>query len=412
MSNQTRYSANQREALVTTPGQNGSAYTPATGLLVRSRQANKRDAAIFSNQTNFFARFATGALAHDLSTGLELSREAAYSPAFVNVTLVPIPIQSPDPAGTPGISPTRSGASSDVAIKTAALYVFDTVHFNARWQANASVRAERYATHFLSVATTGVPTALDARHDLVSWKAGLVYKPVQAGSVYAAYATSLTPPGTDFTLSSAAGNQNNPDTAPQRTSNLELGAKWDFFHGRLSTNAALFRTVNDKTVYTDPILGPIPAGKQTVQGVELGVSRRFTDSWIVLGSVSFLDSEINRGTTAGGNNAGSALPLIPKWSGNLFTSYRLASGLIVGGGAQYSAEVARRDNNTPAVPRTSPSYWLCNVLASYPATKHLTLRVNVNNLFDRAFVQSANNNGARFNPGAPRAYLLTADWRL
>src|SRR6185295_2220555 len=143
---------------------------------------------------------------------------------------------------------------------------------------------------------------------------------------YAAYANSLTPPGTDFTLSSAAGNQNNPDTDPQETSNFELGVKWDFFNGRLSTNAAVFRTVNDKTVYTDPILGPIPAGKQTVQGFELGLSRRFTDNWIVLGSLSYLDSEINAGTTTGGNLAGSALPLIPRWSGNLFTSYRFPSG--------------------------------------------------------------------------------------
>ena len=208
------------------------------------------------------------------------------------------------------------------------------------------------------------------------------------------------------------GNQNNPDTDPQETSNIELGVKWDFFRGRLSTTAAVFKTVNDKTVFTDRILGPIPAGKQTVQGIELGISRRFTDNWIVLGSVSYLDSEINSGTTAGGNLAGSALPLIPKYSGNLFTSYRFAGGLILGGGGQYSAEVARRDNNTPAVPRTSPGYWLFNALASYPVTKNISVRLNVNNLFDQKFVQAANNNGARFNPGAPRAYLLTADFRF
>ncbi len=228
----------------------------------------------------------------------------------------------------------------------------------------------------------------------------------------AAYAIALTPPGTDFTLSSAAGNQNNPDTDPQETSNIEFGVKWDFFRGRLSTTAAVFKTVNDKTVFTDPVLGPIPAGRQTVQGLELGATRRITDNWLILGSVSFLDSEINSGTTAGGNVAGSALPLIPKWSGNLHTSYRFPSGLILGGGSQYSSTVARRDNNTPAVPRTSPSYWLFNALASYPVTKNVTLRFNVNNLLGEKFVQSANNNGARFMPGAPRAYLLTADFRF
>ncbi len=412
LSNQTRYSANQREASVTTPGQNGTAYTPATGLLIRSRQANKRDTSILSNQTNLSANFTTGRLTHNLTGGLELSRETASSPAFTGVTLPAILITNSDPTAAPALTPFRSGAYTDVVTKTAALYAFDTVHFSEHWQADASVRADRYHTHYLSVAATGVPSVVDAQHGLVSWKTGLVFKPVAAGSLYAAYAVSLTPPGTDFTLSSATGNQNNPDTDPQQTSNLELGVKWDFNHGRLSTTAAIFKTVNDKTVYTDPVLGAVPAGKQTVKGFELGATRRITDHWLILANVSFLDSEIDSGTTSGGNTAGSALPLIPKWSGNLYTSYHFHSGLLLGGGGQYSAEVARRDNNTPSVPRTSPAYWLFNAMVSYPLTKHVSLRFNVNNLFDRKFVQAANNNGARFMPGAPRAYLLTADYRF
>jgi len=414
LSNQTRYSANQREAVVTTPGTNSTAYNPATGLLTRSRQANKRDMSILSNQTNLLTQFRTGSIKHNLSSGLEFTRETAYQPAFVSVVLAPIPIQSPNPnavpTGTPGGTPARSGAYTDVAMKTAALYAFDTLHFNDRWQANVSLRTERYDTHYVSVATNGVPSTIDADDNLLSWKSGLVFKPTKAGSLYVAYADSYTPPGTDFTLSSAIGNQNNPETDPQHTTNAELGAKWDFFQGRLSTNFAVFKTVNDNTVYTDPILGPIPAGKQTVQGAEFGLSRRFTDNWIVLGSVSYLDSEINSGTTAGGNPAGAALPLIPEWSANLFTSYRLSSGATIGGGFQYSSEVSRRDNNAPNVPRTMPSYWLFNLVASYPIGKHATVRLNVNNLFDEQFVQTFNNNGARFGPGAPRSYLLSADF--
>ncbi|HWA25664.1 MAG TPA: TonB-dependent siderophore receptor [Lacunisphaera sp.] len=412
LNNQTRYSANQREAVVTVPGTSSTAYAPATGLLTRSRQANKRDMSIVSNQTNLVAQFATGRIRHHLASGLEFARETAYQPAFVSVALTPIPIESPDPAATPSGTPARSGAYTDVITKTAALYVFDTIQFSERWQLNASLRGERYAMHYLGVATTGVPTGVDADNELFSWKTGLVFKPARAGSVYVAYANSLTPPGTDFTLSSAAGNQNNPDVDPQKATNLEAGVKWDFFEGRLSTTAAAFKTVNDKTVFTDAILGPIPAGRQTVQGVELGISRRFTENWIVLGSVSFLDSEINAGTTAGGNLAGSALPLIPRWSGNFYTSYRLPAGIVIGGGGQYSDKVARRDNNAPNVPRFMPGYWLFNAMASFPVGRHLTLRLNVNNLFNEGFVQTFNNNGARFAPGAPRSYLLSAEFRF
>lgn len=410
LSHQTRYSANRREAVVTAPGRNGAAYTPVTGELVRSRQANQRDTSILSDQTNLLARFTTAALEHTVSAGLELSRETACSPGFTSVTLPAILIQAPDPGATPAVSPVRSGAATDIVTKTAALYAFDTVQLSAHWQVDAGLRAERYRTHALSVAVDGTPTPLDADHALVSWKGGLVFKPTLAGTLYLAHAIALTPPGSDFVLSSATGNQNHPDTAPQKTSNVEFGVKWDFNHGRLSTQAAVFRMVNDHTVFTDPILGPIPAGRQTVQGFEAGATRRITDHWLVLANVSLLDSVIDSGTTAGGNVAGSALPLVPKWSGSFYTSYRFKSGLVLGGGGAFSSAVARRDNNTPAVPRTSPGYWLAQAMASYPVTRHLTIRCNVSNLFDREYVQSTNNNGARFNPGAPRAYLLAAEF--
>ena len=203
--------------------------------LTRSRQANKRDMSILSNQTNLLTQFGTGSIKHNLSSGLEFTRESAYNPAFVSVVMAPIPIQSPNPEATPTGTPARSGAYTDVVMKTAALYAFDTLHFNSRWQANASIRAERYDTHYLSVATNGVASPIDAADTLFSWKGGVVFKPVTAGSFYVAYADSLTPPGTDFTLSSAIGNQNNPETDPQHTTNAEVGVKWDFFRGRLST---------------------------------------------------------------------------------------------------------------------------------------------------------------------------------
>ena len=131
-----------------------------------------------------------------------------------------------------------------------------------------------------------------------------------------------------------------------------------------------------------------------------------------------LEAGRGMGMTKAGVLARIELPLaVPVIMAGVRTATILCIGMatlafIIGGGGQYSDEVARRDNNTPAVPRTSPSYWLFNALASYPVTKNLTVRFNVNNLFDREFVQAANNNGARFNPGAPRSYLLTADLRF
>lgn len=407
LSNQTRFSANQREAVVTTPGTNVASYAPATGLLTRSRQGNKRDTDILSNLTNVVASLSTGKLEHNLSAGAELTRENAYSPAFTSATLTPIPIASPDAGATPSGAPVRSGAYTDVRIDTAGLYAFDTVKFNDHLQINGGLRWDKYDIDYLSVATTGVPTRLSAKKDLTTYKLGAVYKPAPAGSLYASYAVSEKPPGTDFTLSSTAGNQNNPDVDPQETTNVELGVKWDFFGGRLATTAALFRTENDKTVYTDPVLGAIPAGKQTVQGLELGASGKITDQWLVFAGFAYLDSEVNTGTAA---QVSFGLPLIAKVSGNVWTTYRVGQ-FTLGGGAQYQGE-ANRLQNTAGAPVTMPDYWLFNLVATYEVNAHLSLQLNTNNVFNEEYTQSYNNNGGRFMPGAPRSFLLTANLKF
>lgn len=409
LSNQTRFSANERDAIITAPGTSLTSYAPATQLLTRSRQGNKRNTDILSNQTNLVARLLTGGVRHDITSGFEFSREQAYSPAFVSVTLTPIPVTSPNPGTTPSGTPGRSGAYTDAEIETSALYAFDTIKLNERWQFNGGLRVEGYQVDYLSVPTgTAAASRINADHSLVTWKAGLVFKPVTAGSLYVAYGLSEKPPGSDFTLSSAIGNQNNPDTDPQETKNLEAGVKWEFFGGQLATTAALFKTENDKTVYTDPVLGPIPAGSQTVQGVEFSASGKLTDNLLVFGGFSYLDSEYTVGTAA---QVGTGLPLVARVSGNFWTTYRLPFGLTLGGGAQYSGK-ANRLQTTAGSPVAMPSYWLFNAVASYDINPRLGLRLNINNLFDEEYVQSYNNNGGRFNFGSPRAVLLTASFKL
>ena len=58
------------------------------------------------------------------------------------------------------------------------------------------------------------------------------------------------------------------------------------------------------------------------------------------------------------------------------------------------------------------SYWLFNLVAAYEVSSSLRLRLNVNNLLDEEYFASVNNNGGRFNPGAPRNFLLSAEMRF
>ena len=44
--------------------------------------------------------------------------------------------------------------------------------------------------------------------------------------------------------------------------------------------------------------------------------------------------------------------------------------------------------------------------------RNLTLRLNLSNLTDETYIRNVNNNGGRYNPGQPRAVLLTSSVRF
>ena len=93
-----------------------------------------------------------------------------------------------------------------------AIYVFDTLKFNEQWQLSLGARYERNEgkTSLANVVlaptaanqplpaqpigtVTGFGVPFKSNDDLFSYRAGLVYKPVENGSVYVAYGNSKTP---------------------------------------------------------------------------------------------------------------------------------------------------------------------------------------------------------------------------
>ncbi|HEY0944910.1 MAG TPA: TonB-dependent siderophore receptor [Opitutaceae bacterium] len=426
--NQTRIAKTDRDA-VTTYFQNSSSYVPATGMVTPRRIHTETENEILANQTHLGAAVTTGNIQHALGAGLELSREEQYAPTWTAVTAGPATnIHAPDvhrPVDPAAHVPTRAPNQpySEAKIETAALYGFDTVKLHEKFSVTGSVRLERYDADYrsLAAATTAAPNPepvnLKTDDDLFSWKAGAVYKPAPNGSIYAAYGNSLTPPGSGFTLSESVSNQNNPIFDPQESRNYEVGAKWDLLKGRLSTSLALYRSENENVVTQDSTtLEYVQDASQTVEGVEFGISGKIAPEWLVFGGLGYMDTEYTApASTSGGSNDGAALRFAPKLSGNLWTTYALPFGLTIGGGAQYSDSVVRSTSNTAAPTATAaleaPDYWVFNAMAAYSVNKHVTVRLNVNNVFDEEY-HRLNNNGGRYYPGTPRSFILTADLRF
>lgn len=420
--NLTRYGTNARDSVVTAPRVATAPYATTPPTIMRRNDVKYQDRTddVIGNFTNLNASIDAGAWHHALATGLEFSRETsttlghtrvAASTAQVDVQQ-PTDMFAPTPDDLPTDSDVLNGSRTHAVGDTVAAYLFDTVDFNARWQASAGLRWDRFTADYDAVSTTGVPTEFSRTDDLLSWRAGLVFRPAPFGSVYFGVGTSFNPSADGaqgLVLSDSVTSINNADLEPEKNRNFELGTKWDLRRGRLAVTAALFRTekTNARTrgASNEPY---VLTGRQSVEGVELGVSGRVTDRWNVFGGYAYMHGEVDASLTVAED--GHELQYTPKHSFNVWSTFDVTPWLSLGAGGQYTGRYYY--SNTATVDTIPPQagYWLLNATAAWRVNDDLTLRLNVNNLADERYIERGY--AAHFTPGAARQAILTADYRF
>jgi catecholate siderophore receptor len=394
--NVSRYGRNVRDSVITAP--RFAAVNTSTAI---NRQLQSRDMTdtIVANNTNTMARFASGSLLHAISAGLELSRETSENFARTGPAAPQADLFNPNPSDPYPGPITRSGARTKGAATSGAVYAFDTVNLTPQLELTGGLRWERFDVDYEAVAVNGVLTPFDRTDEMVSWRGAAVYKPAPNGSIFAGVSTSFNPSAEGLALTAATVS-----LEPEKTRNIEAGTKWDLLRNRISLSGSIFRT--EKTNARTPGINPgdpptVLAGQQQVSGVELGLSGRMTDEWLVIGGYAFMKSTIEASNTAA--ELDNALALTPNHTFNLWTTYDLPWNISLGGGAQYMDAVFRNASNTASV----PSYWLLNGLAAYEVNSHLTLRLNMQNLTDEVYVDRIA--GGHFIPGPRRQVMLTTD---
>jgi catecholate siderophore receptor len=453
LSNQTRWSQTERDAQYTLP----TGYDAAARTVTTQRQGYWRENRTLSNLTNLSANFTTGGVQHQLAAGLELSREESRARSFPTETNpgtgAPVSVFNPDPrrAGRWNITPSQR---SEVEIETIAAYVYDTLELSEQWQLNGGLRVERYNVEIDNVSAAGTPQGpdgYDVSKTTVGGKLGVVFKPVQNGSLYAAVGVSSLPPGSflsnsdisrdgDNAFPGWSAGLNSENAKVQRSINYELGAKWEFFDRQLLTTAALFRTERENVAITgrDPRVTPLPPtalmgyGEQVIQGIEFGVTGSISPAWQVFGGVVLMDSErkhsalldearrlanpADYGTAL--RTSGDELAFTPEVTANVWTTYRLPIGLTLGGGVRYvgSSWLGRPDDAERIIANglfgKLPSYVVVDAIVTYDFTESVSVRLNVQNLTDELYAVSTNWPGQRVLLGAPRSFLLSADVRF
>ena len=391
--NQLRFANSTRDSIATPPR---FANNNSTDINREFRSWQTQDK-IWDNQTDFIAHFSTSGIEHALVSGLDVTREGnvRYTRTAPNM-LTTLFNPNPDDVYTGTI--TESPIVGDVTANSQALYVFDTAKLGGKWELNGGLRWDRFDAD--GITTTGTPVSRVDR--MLSLRAGAVFKPLPQGAVYASYGTSLNP-----SLEGLSYNTANTVIDPEKTYTLEAGSKWDFFSGRVLLSGALFRVekLNARTPGVLPGDPPqVLQGKQRVSGAELSVEGSISKAWRVFAGYTFLDS-----TTVESNNPaeiGKELVNTAPNSFNVWTTYSLGSGFNFGGGARF---VDRRFANTINT-RKVDAYWTFDLMASYPISKHVDLKLNLYNLTDKFYFDRIG--GGHVVPGPGRMAMLGTSFRF
>lgn len=416
--NTTRIGRTVQDVVVT--GVNAVTATtadPSGYTVARSRQGRHQDNEILTNQTNLASQFETFGLKNALSSGIELSyeRQKTATPVTVAGTAN---LYAPNPGDAMAL-PQYKGTQTVGSTLTASAYAFETLNLTDALLLNAGARVDKFHTDTSGATYTAASGATPASlannaplgltDTLWSWKVGAVFKPARNGSVYVTYSDSRNPPGgTNFALSSQANSAAQPSLKPQEGTNVEFGTKWDLLGGDLLATAAVDRSENSNELVSDGAAVPSYAqvGKRRVQGIELGLVGNVSKDVSVSVGYSNMDSKILRGAPT---QQGGVIVFSPKNTFSSWVTAKLPLGITVGGGMRY-ADASARSSNTAAPTSnllTAPAYWVGDAMASYDISPNWQVQLNVYNLFDRKYLQSLNNGGSRYTPGAERNALVS-----
>ena len=423
LENKTRYTHLDRDTTISAAHVDRDGLAPGR-YLPAGPQAYRRDVTteMWINQTHLTTRFDTAGFEHELLVGAEVSRET-YDRTASNLGLGnthPYPSGGYDLSNPPGrwdgdTTYTPRGAN-EATLKNQALYVFDTISLHPQWDLSLGLRHDWIDGEAIDKDSNARQSTRDKE---LSGRAGVVYKPTDNGRVYLAYGTSFTPSAENLATSGGLPRGNGGENlSPEKSTTWELGTKWEFMDGRLGLEGALFRVDKDNVREQDANNDLKLAGEQRVQGIELGVTGQLTDAWNIYANYTYLVSETRKSIadpqTNGRDPVGHSLGNTPDHSLNLWTTYDISQDVQVGYGARYVGE----RNVASDVAGTVDSYWVHNAMLAYRVTDSLSAQLNVNNLFDKEYVErvrprpGTESRSSAVEIGDGRAGILTLDYRF
>jgi len=376
--------------------------TALTASLNRSNVKREEDG--YFNQTELVQKANIGGMAHQILYGVEFGKQDKDQFFRTQNNIATVSLFNPVQPVLPFNVSAAPSTDNLGILKTAAAYVQDLVTLTDKWKALVGVRYDNFEQE-TQERRPGQPN-LSRTDTAWSPRAGVVYQPTLDQSYYVSYSKSFQPSGEAFPLAA-----NNAQIEPEETTNKEIGGKFDFFDGKASATASLFRLERTNIKSTDPTTNRlIPIGTQRTDGVEFTFTGDLSHGWQIWSGYAYLDAKVTSSIArdAGQPVQGKQPTLTPKHSANIWVTKALGGGFGAGAGVNYVADRFANPGNTV----TLPSYTTVDAMGYYRAG-NLDLTLNLINLFDREYTVSGHGSAANLNlPGAPRSVQLTARYKF
>jgi catecholate siderophore receptor len=420
---------------------------------------------VLANQSEAIYKFDTGGFKHTAVGGVEISRETSYIDKYIGLTsegngtvsssggsFVGTSVFAPQfTFAQPTSTPTLAGLPTNLSVDTKSVYAMDTANYRDLVILNGGIRFDDYTINtsgYGSVGGKNVFGTQSAEFGLPNFNLGLTLKPLPNGSVYAAYATSSNPVGVEFDGTSTAYGGLSPVLnggniqifGPEENKAIEVGTKWELFDRNLLLTAALFQTEKENareaqnvssTTAAAAIPGcsyNLPAGSGNIscitagaayriRGIDLGVGGKITDKWSVFGGLVLMQSKVTQSNVPTANmpqpllystNVGLPLANVAHQSFSMLTKYQLNDIWELGGQAVYRSKIYGGTFLAANQGTSLPSYWRFDAFAEAKVNKNWTVKLFVNNIFNKLYYDALYQSATPFVLEAPgrAAYLV------
>ncbi|SFU82085.1 catecholate siderophore receptor [Methylobacterium sp. 174MFSha1.1] len=377
----------------------GSAVNAAGTSMSLSAYNNATPRTNYFSQNDFTYKFATGPLGHTLLGGFELGYQTGLAfrqDGFFSTTGPTALVVNPlSPVSRVPVNFRYNGGNnSRYDLGLAAAYVQDQIEISPHLQLIAGLRYD----HFDFAATDRGTQITTARvDDLVSPRAGFVVKPWETLSFYGSYSVSYLPSAGDQFSSLTPGLS---IAVPERFENREVGAKWDV-SPVLQLTAALYDLDRYNQRFADPNRPGyfLTTGQTNTKGAEIGANGFVTERWQIAGGYAFTDARIVSNFSSGSTaiRAGNTVALVPFNAITLWNKFAITPDFAVGIGVINQTHTFASSDNTVRL----PSVTRFDLGLFYQVTEGVRAQVNIENLFDRRYIATADANN-NITPGASR----------